>query len=1842
MYCPIKTPLTEQTTPPRHSNSLPIEELEAVAICAPLQKSQVDTDRSVDHRRSSIVTDQDETSEEVLIEFPPSFIPPEKVTIESFLLDNSPYHPPRDCDDRRFMVNTLDKYASYDFETMCEPCLHHRQSETCLHLAFYPFVKFTRPALGRIIKHKTLREHGCSFIYSNSITLGENSRTTKRVFDFMLRVLKKDIKKKISMFVTANRKNNPLNKIVPQSGFTLFNVGLDDGVTNRFDTFIEEFKRVKSDLRDLAPSTEMADRLISSVETLAEAASSASSSSVVKNLNKFTSLLDFSPVDKDTKIIELDEKSTLSFCCLLASSFLYFRVPTKVNLACVVVSLIGTFTFTKFYTFGSLYESIFGLVQVISKMVCAPKDIQAQSGNEEFFDAFNLAFSTIFSYTSGKNVPMEFFKTAGTIGRSKTTLIDICKSILKMFEEATNYVLLHYTELPSVRFMRSKVTDIDDYLTRVLDVFDLYNRNNFLYSLETKSALDALVIEGKTLIRSFPKDRHTDNAVRLLFDEVQKLIKIQKEFQAETSSMKGAKQEAVIVMFRGGPGVGKSVTLEKFSQDFVRSILSPLQIPTFEENYATFIYARMGIMGFWDGYNPQIKAVLYDDFMQSRDFQGTQNPEVMEFIRGGSSFPFPLHMAGVEEKGKMYMNAELIAATTNAASMNFETITKPEALFRRINFDYIVSPHPDFLLESTKNLSLWDQKFDFSKLPLGSYTYDGLEYTITNLHPYAQIFTPCDNDGIPIGDSLGYDEILSRSLKLRDIKRAWFLRAMEEFKNPTLKSDFFPDIVQQSGRVFTGVDSPNSTYVDMESIFPPDKIDLLDDDEFFDWKPRVQDLTDFKFDFNQDSVWNWKESFPSQVVDLTEKVFSKVGFDHPMFPVVVDRTMSVASDIFPKDVFYGVNFGPVLLASVIYYIGTPFVDFLRGEIPYGSLRPYTRSKFIEIVPLKKIEPNPQSRSFLRLCKTWIEEAIESVEPVFARWIKWFDIKKFSQGLLAISVVFLFVNFLYKPLAEIGGYLFTLLFGANADAQSFGHSDKGGSKKVNKNWKFNSSTVKKDLGIVPQGGSASDPGGYDLVTSIFNKNTYLLMTETAPGSSKYESMGSIVFVDGRIALMPYHFILKILSYVEDNPEVLDCKLKLCKTLDPSSFGYSLFVRDLIKGHQTGALAQKDLVLVEFPRNVQLHVNRVKNFADVKDYNRNARNMPFVLKIRGFDTETVSGIAHAVDKIEVGCDYTDPYTVREVYCYQACTSIGDCGSIFSYMNPKTGDRKVFGIHIAGNTALQSGYAVAICQQELEEELKLFDKQIVSEDPEQIVPQCSGMTYPKNFSEVGVLDRLPQIVSHSRIVRSKLYGEIVEPITAPAKLKPFLKDGVLIEPMSIISAKYCPGSISIEPELVEAARESLYDYLLNNAVFKVDKRLWSWEEVWYGLPNDSDCRGMPTDTSAGWPMNVIGEVNWKKKLFSCPRDSPENLLAQAEIGPMLDEIENKYRTGIRPVWICFDFLKDERLKIAKVQDGKTRMISGVAWFYYCVYRRYFGAFHVWMAKNRIGNGTVIGVNPYSIEWELLAQKLNSFDVSGNAMVGAGDYTFYDGHEQPIVHYAILDMINDWYDDGEVNALVREILWLEIVNSKHIVGNQVLEWPMSLPSGSPATMIVNCLNNLLLFRMCWVLLGLDIQDFNNNVYVAVMGDDNVFSVSHAYRHIFNEMTLSEPMSELGMIYTSETKEASIVPFRHISEVEFLKRGFRFEPILGRHVGPLRLAVILEMVCWTKKGANNNDIVASNVDMAIDELSLHERAVYNKYANLISDKFQKFYPGVKTSRSLFEKYTTRQSKIVKSDFYYC
>jgi hypothetical protein len=271
------------------------------------------------------------------------------------------------------------------------------------------------------------------------------------------------------------------------------------------------------------------------------------------------------------------------------------------------------------------------------------------------------------------------------------------------------------------------------------------------------------------------------------------------------------------------------------------------------------------------------------------------------------------------------------------------------------------------------------------------------------------------------------------------------------------------------------------------------------------------------------------------------------------------------------------------------------------------------------------------------------------------------------------------------------------------------------------------------------------------------------------------------------------------------------------------------------------------------------------------------------------------------------------------------------------------------------------------------------------------------------------------------------------------------------------------------------------------------------------------------------------------------------------------------------------------------------------------YFGAFQSAVFKTRVDSGMAPGVNPYS-EWDRVAYNMQ---LHGDKCFD-GDFAAYDAGESPEVHDALLRYINRWYDDGPENARIREVLWRDLVNSRHLGGLEPLcdtlyVWTKGMPSGHPFTTIVNSMYCLVVLVSAYQYTTGTVSDFWQKCHAITYGDDNIVNVDDSVAPVYNQATVANAVKRLfGYEYTSSQKDGTLRSTVPLASLSFLKRGFRLEG--DRWYAPLELDSCLRSTYWTKARGRAQQIAqtADDLDAAQRELSLHPVEVWDRYMPII------------------------------------
>nr|ULF99801.1 MAG: hypothetical protein 1 [Dicistroviridae sp.] len=756
---------------------------------------------------------------------------------------------------------------------------------------------------------------------------------------------------------------------------------------------------------------------------------------------------------------------------------------------------------------------------------------------------------------------------------------------------------------------------------------------------------------------------------------------------------------------------------------------------------------------------------------------------------------------------------------------------------------------------------------------------------------------------------------------------------------------------------------------------------------------------------------------------------------------------------------------------------------------------------------------------------------------------------------------------------------------------------------------------------PSAQGCSDPPALLLVTDILYKNTYKMVCTR--GSTRFY-IGNVTFIKGWVASMPYHFIEGL--HLRDLYDTTVC-LTQDGVTDLIQFpaSYLLIKRgntfDLSKNivrleHISGG--NQDCVVFCLHRQMcQPHRNimpHVVTQSDLKELTGSMRGtMSTFHKRDGVlyrNYHTFRNINSVDNTIEIDLDVERQisYTQRSYYTYDVTTAEGDCGSLIGIFSKRM-TRKLIGMHIAGDTE-GTAYACPWTFERLTIAIAKLEK--IHGPVAQMEYALDGMTnsfeHPNmpvgGFVPVGKSKiRLGQ-ATKTTLLKSRIYGMLRPATMAPAILRTTMINKEMINPM-LNGLKKC-GMVPtlLNADDLNACTNDIAQLLRTNFCdrdVEVYRRVLTYEEAVMGA-NDEFMTAVNRLTSPGIPysQNRDGKPG-KTKWLGCNENfdfvSDSALSMKHDVNALISDCRNGVIRGV----YCSDTLKDERRIFAKVH--KPRVFSACPVHFVLAFRQYFLGFAAWCMHNRIDNEVAVGTNQYSLDWNKIALRLQN---KGHAVI-AGDFSNFDGSLNAQILWSILDIVNDWYDDGIENQKVRLGLWAHIVHSTHIFEDNVYMWTHSQPSGNPFTVIINSIYNSIVMRMSWQIVmkphgksGMD--QFRKHVSMISYGDDNALNISREVIGVYNQQTIADALAIIAHTYTDEGKTGEIVKSRTLSDINFLKRGFIFSQELQRYIAPLEEQVIYEMINWTRNTIDPDEILKTNVQTAAREMALHGRCKFDNF----------------------------------------
>jgi hypothetical protein len=412
--------------------------------------------------------------------------------------------------------------------------------------------------------------------------------------------------------------------------------------------------------------------------------------------------------------------------------------------------------------------------------------------------------------------------------------------------------------------------------------------------------------------------------------------------------------------------------------------------------------------------------------------------------------------------------------------------------------------------------------------------------------------------------------------------------------------------------------------------------------------------------------------------------------------------------------------------------------------------------------------------------------------------------------------------------------------------------------------------------------------------------------------------------------------------------------------------------------------------------------------------------------------------------------------------------------------------------------------------------------------------------------------------------------------------------IEPSLKAVNKYLCSPTDAHIDDIKLAADHLY-YKQAAMDRDIPRRILTKEEALRGI-DKTNIGAIDRNTSPGEPWtsmykglgkhNIITEYpfKWKDQRVSVAVDQ---------------RIEN-YKNNCSVPTLTITFPKDELRGKAKVDAVDTRTIECLPMDLTLVTRMYFGAWISMLYKNNEKLSCQGGLDPTSNQWGRTLQRLKT---KGYKFI-AGDYKNFDGKPSVDMIMAVCDMVNRWYNDGEVNATIRRRIVFDSIDRITACQSVYLKLDHGIPSGFALTMSFNSMLNDMYKCMAWLNVMPDnlrsLKIMEEDTDAITLGDDHVISLSDKVAEHFNVQTFGDYLASIGVIYTDANKNPYLTAPKYVNELEisFLKRTWRPHPQdYTLMMAPLDQDTIRERVHWIKNSSNHTQIKDRTFDNISESL---------------------------------------------------
>ncbi|UHK03147.1 MAG: RNA helicase [Sanya Nora-like virus] len=429
------------------------------------------------------------------------------------------------------------------------------------------------------------------------------------------------------------------------------------------------------------------------------------------------------------------------------------------------------------------------------------------------------------------------------------------------------------------------------------------------------------------------------------------------------------------------------------------------------------------------------------------------------------------------------------------------------------------------------------------------------------------------------------------------------------------------------------------------------------------------------------------------------------------------------------------------------------------------------------------------------------------------------------------------------------------------------------------------------------------------------------------------------------------------------------------------------------------------------------------------------------------------------------------------------------------------------------------------------------------------------------------------------------------------------LLLTPNSLMCQKLPPVNLDI----LKKCEEEFGKYLsakLKGKLERVDDNLVDMLHTGLnGRPHWQFVHAMEVNKAAGIPWSYM-KAPKKADLIDVDSDGvrtfKNDTLGKALKNRVIDRLLNM-REGRRLISFSNSKLKDTTVKLQHVENGKTRVFHCISVECIITDAILFGPFKEAFTKLGLDGFHGIGINPHSMQWKELYDRLRKFPNAFDQ-----DFKHFDKYQQAVFMRAAFNIIRRCVNENAEDEWdqARDVACDENIETYVVDYGTTYKTKRSMKSGSYLTTVVNCIVNFLYDLYTWFTKRPDssITEFLQHNYTVKLGDDGDTSVDDEASEDMNYFTHKEVLTSFGQVITPGAKDGIERKFTPWSQLTFCKRSFKEE--YGVVLAPLEQSSIESPFVWTNTEPHEYSIWCNLIEQQLDEALLHGKEYYDTFVS--------------------------------------